>query len=133
MPKMKDKKSENKEDEDKKTSQKDSSVTDADSEKAFYLTQIRYLDEQLERWGKKKQQQQQQNSPQLFRILQLMWQFFYPGEDTPDRDKFELSLSCFQTKLKLVALYFEIPSAQRYVICVCRNVTLGFVSLSFSS
>ena len=54
MPKMKDKKSENKEDEDKKTSQKDSSVTDADSEKAFYLTQIRYLDEQLERWGKKK-------------------------------------------------------------------------------
>lgn len=49
MPKMKDKKSENKEDEDKKTSQKDSSVTDADSEKAFYLTQIRYLDEQLER------------------------------------------------------------------------------------
>lgn len=80
MPK-KDNKSDNKEDEDKNTSVKDSSVTAADSEKALYLTQIRYLDEQLERWGKT-------NSPQLFRLLQLMRQYFYPCEDTPGRDKF---------------------------------------------
>ncbi|XP_036955206.1 cilia- and flagella-associated protein 157-like [Acanthopagrus latus] len=62
MPKMKDKKSENKEDEDKKTSQKDSSVTDADSEKAFYLTQIRYLDEQLERYQLKCDQLERQKN-----------------------------------------------------------------------
>uniref|UniRef100_A0A671WKW2 Cilia- and flagella-associated protein 157 n=1 Tax=Sparus aurata TaxID=8175 RepID=A0A671WKW2_SPAAU len=61
MPK-KDNKSDNKEDEDKNTSVKDSSVTAADSEKALYLTQIRYLDEQLERYQLKCDQLERQKN-----------------------------------------------------------------------
>ncbi|XP_070820786.1 cilia- and flagella-associated protein 157-like [Chaetodon trifascialis] len=56
MPKKKDKKSGDKQDKDRKTPKKDSSATPADKtasddkEKDFYLTQIRYLNEQLERY-----------------------------------------------------------------------------------
>lgn len=55
MPKKKDKKSADKQDKDKKTPKKDSSATHADKtpsddkEKDLYLTQVRYLSEQLER------------------------------------------------------------------------------------
>lgn len=55
MPRKKDKKSGDKQDEAKKTSKKESSSTPADKtgsedkEKDLYLTQIRYLNEQLER------------------------------------------------------------------------------------
>lgn len=57
MPKKKDNKSGDKQGKDKKTPKKDSSATDADKtgsgdkEKDLYLTQIRYLNEQSERWG----------------------------------------------------------------------------------
>lgn len=57
MPKKKDKKTGDKQKEDKKTSKKDTSATPAnksshdEKDKDLYLTQIRYLDEQLERWG----------------------------------------------------------------------------------
>lgn len=55
MPKKKDKKTGDKQKEDKKTSKKDTSATPAnksshdEKDKDLYLTQIRYLDEQLER------------------------------------------------------------------------------------
>lgn len=57
MPKKKDKKIGDKQDEVKKTSKYESSATPADKtasddkEKDLYLIQIRYLNEQLERWA----------------------------------------------------------------------------------
>lgn len=57
MPKKKDKKRGDKQDEASKTKKKEISATPADKtasddkEKDLYLTQIRYLNEQLERWG----------------------------------------------------------------------------------
>ncbi|XP_070759876.1 cilia- and flagella-associated protein 157-like [Enoplosus armatus] len=66
MPKKKDKKSGDKQDEVKKTSKKESSTTPADKtasddkEKALYLTQIRYLNEQLERYQLKCDQLERQ-------------------------------------------------------------------------
>ncbi|TKS77927.1 Cilia- and flagella-associated protein 157 [Collichthys lucidus] len=68
MPKKKDKKTGDKQKEDKKTSKKDTSATPAnksshdEKDKDLYLTQIRHLDEQLERYQLKYDQVERQKN-----------------------------------------------------------------------
>ncbi|KAF1389565.1 hypothetical protein PFLUV_G00074720 [Perca fluviatilis] len=77
MPKKKDKKSGDKQDEAKKTSKKESSETPAvktgsdDKEKDLYLTQIRYLNEQLERYQPKCDQLERQKKDLNFQYSAL--------------------------------------------------------------
>ncbi|XP_031161807.1 cilia- and flagella-associated protein 157 [Sander lucioperca] len=77
MPKKKDKKSGDKQDEAKKTSKKESSAAPAnktgsdDKEKDLYLTQIRYLNEQLERYQPKCDQLERQKKDLNFQYSAL--------------------------------------------------------------
>ncbi|XP_032370898.1 cilia- and flagella-associated protein 157 [Etheostoma spectabile] len=77
MPKKKDKKSGDKQDEAKKTSKKESSAASADKtgsddkERDLYLTQIRYLNEQLERYQPKCDQLERQKNDLNFQYSAL--------------------------------------------------------------